>query len=226
MVEHGKCRFTGEAFAALTLISRRDGTRVRLGDVATLRDAFEDQPVLSRLNGRPSVTLEVDRVGDQNVLAMTDRLRRFVEDKRGELPPGVELVTWADRSEYLTGRINLMLKSALQGAVLVMLTLALFLNLSLAFWVILGVPFSFLGALLMIEVLELSVTINIISVFGFILVLGMLVDDGIIDGSLNALASGTRMVGWVGSLFQTGRVAGYMFWFVTGVVLILALLLL
>jgi multidrug efflux pump subunit AcrB len=172
--------YTGEAFAALTLISRGDGTRVRLGDVATVRDTFEDQPVLSRLNGRPSVTLEVDRIGDQNVLAMTDRLRRFVEDRRGELPPGVELVTWADRSEYLTGRINLMLKSALQGAILVMLTLALFLNLSLAFWVILGVPFSFLGALLMIEVLELSVTINIISVFGFILVLGMLVDDGIV----------------------------------------------
>ena len=146
--------------------------------MATLRDAFEDQPVLSRLNGRPSVTLEVDRVGDQNVLVMTDRLRRFVEDKRGELPPGVELVTWADRSEYLTGRINLMLKSALQGAVLVMLTLALFLNLSLAFWVILGVPFSFLTAMILFPLFD--VTINSLSLVGFVMVSGMLVDDAVV----------------------------------------------
>ncbi len=89
------------------------------------------------------------------------------------------LTAWADRSEILKGRIQLMLKSAIQGAILVLITLALFLNISLAFWVILGVPFSFLGALLMIDLFGLT-TINIFSVFGFILVLGMLVDDGIV----------------------------------------------
>jgi multidrug efflux pump subunit AcrB len=172
--------YTSQEYAQLTLISRSDGTRLRLGDIATVRDGFEDQPVLSRLNGRSSITLEVDRVGDQDVLAMTEQLREFAQRKSVELPPGVELTAWSDRSVILHGRINLMLKSAAQGAVLVLLTLALFLNLSLAFWVILGVPFSFLGTLLAIDLLGLPVSINVISVFGFILVLGMLVDDGIV----------------------------------------------
>ncbi len=172
--------YTGEEFSRLTLITRGDGTRITLGDVATIRDGFEEQPVLSRVNGERSLTLDVDRVGDQDVLVMTERLRRFVADHQATLPPGVELIAWADRSVILHGRINLMLQSAIQGAVLVILTLALFLDLSLAFWVILGVPFSFLGALLAIQLLDLSVSINIISVFGFILVLGMLVDDGIV----------------------------------------------
>ncbi len=167
-------------FARLTLVSRDDGTLITVGDIASVRDSFEEQPLLSRLNGKPSVTLQVDRVGDQDVLAMTERLRQFVERKRAELPPGVELTAWADNSVVLKGRIGLMMKSAAQGAVLVMITLALFLHASLAFWVILGVPFSFLGALLMIELFNIDVSINIMSMFGFILVLGMLVDDGIV----------------------------------------------
>ena len=171
--------YTADEFSRLTLVSRPDGTILTLGDVATVQDGFEDQPVLSRLNGKPSVTLVVDRVGDQNVLAMTENLRTFVADKQAELPEGVELAAWADRSEVLRGRINLMLKSAAQGAILVLLVLGLFLNASLAFWVILGVPFSFLGALFLIDLFNLG-TINVISVFGFILVLGMLVDDGIV----------------------------------------------
>lgn len=171
--------YTSDDFSALNLITRSDGTVLTLGDVANVRDGFEDQPVLNRLNGKPSISLEVERVGDQNVLAMTENLRAYVAAKGAELPPGVQLTAWADRSEILKGRINLMLKSAVQGAILVMITLALFLNTSLAFWVILGVPFSFLGALLVIDIFDLT-TINIFSVFGFILVLGMLVDDGIV----------------------------------------------
>ena len=172
--------YTSEDFSRLTLLTRDDGTRITLGDVATVQDTFTDQPVLSRLNGKSSLTLEVDRVGDQDVLAMTRELRQFVERKQSELPPGVEFTAWSDRSVTLKGRIELMLSSAAQGAVLVLITLALFLDLSLAFWVMLGVPFSMLGALLAINLFGLPVSINLISVFGFILVLGMLVDDGIV----------------------------------------------
>ena len=172
--------YTGEDFSRLTLLSRDDGTRISLGDVATVQDTFTDQPVLSRLNGQPSLTLEVDRVGEQDVLAITRQLREFVERKQSELPPGVQFVGWSDRSLILKGRIELMLKSAVQGAILVMITLALFLDLSLAFWVMLGVPFSILGTLLVINLFGMPVSINVISVFGFILVLGMLVDDGIV----------------------------------------------
>ncbi len=172
--------YTAQEYAALTLVSRTDGTVIALGDIATVRDGFEEQPVLTRLNGKPSITLVVDRVGEQDVLAMTRNLRSFVAEKQGQLPPGVVLTAWADRSEILKGRINLMLKSAAQGAVLVLITLALFLNTSLAFWVILGVPFSFLGALFVLDIFNVGISINIFSVFGFILVLGMLVDDGIV----------------------------------------------
>ena len=220
--------YSGADFAALTLISRDDGTRVTLGDVATVRDTFEEQPVLSRLNGKPALTLEVDRVGDQDILAMTKDLRAFVERKQAQLPQGVELTAWSDQSVILNGRIQLMLKSALQGAVLVMLTLALFLNLSLAFWVILGVPFSFLGALLVINLLGLPVSINVISVFGFILVLGMLVDDGIVtaesayaqleeeDQGLDSIVRGVRKV-TVATIFgaMTTMLAFAPSWFVT-----------
>lgn len=172
--------YTAEEFSRLTLVNRSDGTLILLGDIATVSDGFDEQPVLSRLNGQPSATLLVERVGDQDVLAMTENLRSFVERKKGELPEGIQITAWADESIILKGRISLMLKSAAQGAVLVMITLALFLNLSLAFWVILGVPFSFLGALLVLDVFNMGVSINIFSVFGFILVLGMLVDDGIV----------------------------------------------
>ena len=171
--------YTAQDFSRLTLVSRADGTVLTMGDVASVRDGFLDQPILTRLNGEASITLVVDTIRGQNVLAITENLRAFAARKQQELPPGVELAAWADGSEILRGRINLMLKSAAQGALLVLILLGLFLNASLAFWVILGVPFSFLGALLVIDMFDL-VTINVISVFGFILVLGMLVDDGIV----------------------------------------------
>lgn len=172
--------YTGEEFSNLTIMTSVNGARIRLGDVATVRDDFDEQAVLSRLNGKPAVTLAAYQVEGQDVLAMTETLRQWVAKKQDSLPPGVELVAWSDRSVILNGRINLMLSSAIQGAILVVLTLALFLDLSLALWVILGVPFAFLGSLLTIYALDLAVSINVISVFGFILVLGMLVDDGIV----------------------------------------------
>jgi multidrug efflux pump subunit AcrB len=172
--------YTGEEYADLVLLSRGDGTRIRLGDIAAVRDEFEDQPVLTRMNQRQAVTLVVDRVGEQNVLDMTDRLRAYVAERSATLPPGVELTAWADTSRILNGRINLLLKSALQGTALVILTLTLFLDLRLAFWVIIGVPFSFLGALAVIHFLGLPISINVLSLFAFILVLGILVDDGIV----------------------------------------------
>jgi len=140
--------YTGDEFAALVVVSRPDGTRITLADVATVRDAFEDQPILSRLNSKPSVTLFVEQVRSQNILKITDQLQNYAQQKRLQLPSGVELTTWLDASQILRGRINLLLKSAAQGGLLVVLTLALFLDLSLAFWVIIGVPFSILAGFL------------------------------------------------------------------------------
>lgn len=171
---------TGADFAGLVLLQRADGTRITVADVATVSDGFSDQPMLSRMNSRDSVTLMVNRIDQQNILEMAAQLHRYVASKQADLPPGVELVAWSDRSETLTGRIDLLLRNAAQSAVLVFLTLALFLDLSLAFWVIAGIPFAVLGTFLVLHGLDTGVSINVVSLFGFILVLGILVDDGIV----------------------------------------------
>ena len=172
--------YTGQDFAALTLVTRADGTSIKLGDVATIVDGFEDQPVLSTLNGRRAITFIVDRVGDQDVLQITDELRTYIAQKQAELADGIYITGWIDESKILRGRIDLMLRNAAQGAVLVVLALALFLDLGLALWVILGVPFAIMATLATIYFLGLPISINVLSVFAFILVLGILVDDGIV----------------------------------------------
>lgn len=172
--------YTGDEFAALSLITREDGTSIKLGDVAQVVDGFEDQPVLSTLNGRRAVTLMVDRVGEQDVLHITQTLRDYVDQKQASLADGVHIIGWIDESTILRGRIELMLRNAAQGAVLVVLALALFLNFTLALWVMVGVPFAVLGTLATVHFFGLPVSINVLSVFAFILVLGILVDDGIV----------------------------------------------
>ncbi len=172
--------YTAEQFSNLTLITRPDGTRVRVADVALVKDGFEDQPILSRLNGRPAVTLQIDRVGDQNVIAISKAVNKYASEKQQLLPAGVTLAVWADRTEVLKRRINLLLKSALQGVVLVVITLALFLQVSLALWVVVGLPFCFLGTLFLMNLPGVNLSINVVSLFGFILVLGILVDDAIV----------------------------------------------
>jgi multidrug efflux pump subunit AcrB len=172
--------YTGRDFEQLTLIRREDGTRLRLGEVATVRDGFAEQPVLSLVNGEPALTFAIDRVGEQNVLEITSLVKDYVARKQEQLPEGVRIEAWSDASRILRGRIDLMLRNAAQGAVLVIIALALFLDLSLAFWVVVGLPFAVLGCLATLQVLGLPVTINVLSVFGFILVLGLLVDDAIV----------------------------------------------
>ncbi len=172
--------YVGEEFEDLTLLSRADGTRIKLGDIAGVKDRFEEQPVLSLLNGQPAMTLVVDRVGNQDVLDMTEQLREYIAQKQAVLPDGVNIEGWQDYSKILEGRIDLMLRNAFQGAILVIIALALFLDLSLALWVIVGVPFAILATIATIQILGLPVSINVLSVFAFILVLGILVDDGIV----------------------------------------------
>jgi multidrug efflux pump subunit AcrB len=172
--------YAGREFEQLTLITRGDGTRIRLGDVASVRDGFAEQPVLSLVDGKPALTFAIERVGDQNVLEITSLIRDYVARKQAELPEEVNIEAWYDSSRVLRGRIDLMLRNAAQGGLLVVIALALFLDLSLAFWVVIGLPFAVLGCLATLEILGLPVSINVLSVFGFILVLGLLVDDAIV----------------------------------------------
>lgn len=170
--------YTGEDFARLTILQGADGARVSLGELAEIRDGFEEEPIEARFNGERCVVLEIYRVGDQNAIEVARAARDYAA--RAKLPPGVSISYWRDRSEYIKKRLNSLYTNAAQGAILVAIVLGLFLRPSIAFWVCMGIPVSFLGALAVMP--SLGVTINLLSLFAFIVVLGIVVDDAIVTG--------------------------------------------
>jgi multidrug efflux pump subunit AcrB len=171
--------YRGADFERLVLLTRPDGTRVTIGDVARVVDGFAEDDLSARFDGKPAVLLKVFRVGEQDALAVTAAVREWVAGPgAATLPHGVQMATWRDESIILRGRIDLLVTNALQGLVLVFVILALFLELRVAFWVSVGIPISFLGAVALMPALGLS--INMISLFAFLLVLGIVVDDAIV----------------------------------------------
>ncbi len=172
--------YTGREFEGIPLITLNDGTLVRLGQVANIIDGFEDTDMKARFNGRPAALIQVNRTSTEDVIEVTRCVKDYVEKQKAKMPEGVYLATWFDLSTMVQDRINMLLRNGAQGIVLVFIALALFLNLRLAFWVSIGIPISFMGAFL---VLDFSgETINMISLFAFIMTLGILVDDAIIVG--------------------------------------------
>jgi len=172
--------YLGEDFEKIVLLTRNDGSRLTLGDIAEVIDGFEETPLFARWNGKRCVMITVARVGNQNAIDLAKEVKAYLIERQATLPPGVDLSYWNDRSKIVMGRINTLTTSAIQGGFLVFLVLALFLRFSLALWVCLGIPVAFMGALAFMP--QLGVTINIISLFGFILVLGIVVDDAIVTG--------------------------------------------
>ena len=172
--------YWGTDFERLVLLTRADGTRVYLSDVATVIDGFEDTDQSLRFDGKPAALVRVSRVGNQDILDITAAVTAYLKAAPARLPEGVKLTVWNDGSQLLRGRLDTLLNSARQGFLMVLILLALFLRPRLAFWVSVGVPVAFLGALFLISVFGLS--IDGISLFGFILVLGILVDDAIVVG--------------------------------------------
>ncbi|MEE2729622.1 MAG: efflux RND transporter permease subunit [Pseudomonadota bacterium] len=175
--------YMAQDFAALPLLNRNDGSQVTLGQVARIRDTYDDtNAVLSRFNQHSSVALQVvagseDDISD-SVAAAQAVVARWQQD--GSLPEGVALTTWYDRSESINDRLNLLVKNALGGIALVFVLLALFLNLSVAFWVAAGLPFIFFGTLYLMG--HLGLTLNEFTTFGFIMALGIVVDDAVVVG--------------------------------------------
>ena len=165
--------YRGEEFERLTLLTKPDGTKLRLGDVARVVDGFAETDQWSRLDGKPAVMVQVFRVGDQNALDVAEEVHSYVDEASRRVPEGIALTIWQDNSEFLRGRMDLLMRNALSGLALVFLVLALFLRVRLAFWVTIGIPISFLGAIALMPVLGAS--INMISLFSFILVLGIVV---------------------------------------------------
>ena len=172
--------YRGEEYEDLLLWTRPDGSRLRLGDVATVVDGFEETDQYARFDVEPTVMVSVFRTGNQSALDIAAAVRDYVKDAEARLPEGVSLTIWQDQSEVLNDRISLMLRNGATGFILVFAILTLFLELRLAFWVSLGIPISFLGAIALMP--AGAVSINVMSLFAFILVLGIVVDDAIIVG--------------------------------------------
>lgn len=169
-------------FEDIVLLTFADGTRLSLKDIATINDGFIEREDLSTFDGKNSVSIRVAAVGDDNTLKIAEQVKAYVERKQSQLPGSVSIAHWGDSSYYLQGRLDLMSNNLVMGAFLVLLALTLFLEFRIAFWVMVGIPVCFLGAMAMLPLPMFNVSINMISLFGFILVLGIVVDDAIIIG--------------------------------------------
>ncbi len=219
-------------FASIPIITTQDGTMLRLGDIANIKDEFAEIPLNTSFNGVPAVEIEVFRTGNESVIDITTAVREYIDGKQSQLPQGLSMDYWRDRSEPVKARLDTLTKSAWQGALLVIIMLALFLRPAVAFWVCLGIPMCFLGAFLFMPFF--GVSINLMSLFAFILVLGIVVDDAIVTGEnvysrlqrgdapLDAAINGTKEVAvpvtfgilttaaaFLPLAFQTGRGSWY-----------------
>ncbi|GAU07669.1 efflux RND transporter permease subunit [Desulfoplanes formicivorans] len=170
----------GREFGKIPIITGNDGTSVLLEDIAEINDGFEDSDIFASFDGQPAVLIDVYRIGDQTPIDVADAVKRNVETFRQILPQGLSLNILKDRSNVYKQRLELLLTNGYMGLGLVFLCLALFLEARLAFWVSMGIPISFLGSLLLLP--GFGVTINMISLFAFIITLGIVVDDAIVVG--------------------------------------------
>ncbi len=180
MVRMKERRDYSHEFGQIPIITGLEGARVLLEDIAAVRDTFVETDYQATYNGQPAVLIEVYRIGDQTPIAVAGAVKKVVADLKPSLPPGLSVDLRNDRSEIYRQRLDLMVRNGMLGLGLVFLLLALFLELRLAFWVSLGIPISFLGSLLFLPLG--GVSINMISMFAFIVTLGIVVDDAIVVG--------------------------------------------
>ncbi|URQ85399.1 efflux RND transporter permease subunit [Pseudoalteromonas sp. SCSIO 43088] len=169
-----------DEFAQVVVKYQADGTIIRLGDIASITDDFEETPVRTRFNGKQAAFIDVYRIGPQSAIEVADAVKNYITEHQSQLPEGFELSFWDDDSEIVKSRIATLTTNAIQGGILVLALLTLFLRPAIAFWVFIGIPVSFMGAFLAMPIF--GITLNVMSLFGFILVLGIVVDDAIVTG--------------------------------------------
>ncbi len=191
-------------FESIVVKTNPDGSIVKVGDIAVVRDGFEESSLQTRFNSKHAAFIGVKRTGNQSDIEVAGAVREYIASRSETLPEGLELSTWDDASVRLADRLGILSNSLLQGSVLVIILLTLFLRPAVSFWVFLGIPISFLGAFILMSIFDIS--LNMMSAFGFILVLGIVVDDAIVtgenvykhmqtgDNSLSAAIHGTKEV--------------------------------
>ena len=169
-----------EDFAEITVLTRPDGTKIKISDIADISDGFDETPIIAKYNGKRAIAIDVYRTGMQNIIEIGDDVKEFIADKQRQLPEGISLSYWEDDSERIKVRLATLKDSAIMGFALVVIILSLFLRPTLAFWVAWGIPIAFAGTFLVLPYMGLS--LNIISLMAFIMTLGIVVDDAIVTG--------------------------------------------
>ncbi len=173
--------YTATEYQALPVISRPDGTMIRLMDIATVRDSFdEDVQVSATFNGKTSLSVDVFKTEEEDAIRISKTIFAYLDGKRRQLPPNVHLTPWRDNSRFVQGRLNTLVSNGRIGLLLVFLSLWFFLDLRLSFWVTMGIPISLAGGLALMGAAGES--LNMLSLFGLIMVLGLIVDDAIVVG--------------------------------------------
>jgi len=205
LVRTNERRDDARGFADIPVVTGPGGSEVRLGDIADVHKGFAETDESASYDGQPAIMIRVFRIGEQKPLEVAAAVRAQSERVQAFLPEGVKIAQWRDMSEIYAQRIDLLMRNAYMGLALVMICLGLFLELRVAFWVTMGIPISFMGALLLMP--SLDVSINMITLFAFIVVLGMVVDDAIVvgenifertqrgEGYIDAAIGGAREVG-------------------------------
>jgi len=172
--------YWGQEFEDIIVLTRNDGTRVALSDIAQIRDTFEEGDLLARFNGDRGVVVNVSQVGKEDLIKIAEQVRELVSEYQHDVPEGIELNTWIDTSFELQERMSVLTKNAGGGLILVLVILALFLKFRIAMWVSIGIPVALLGTLAVLPFTD--ITISTMTVMAFILVLGIVVDDAIVVG--------------------------------------------
>ena len=171
--------YSGDEYAVIP-IPTENGTEIMLGEIATIHDGFEEGQVQVQFNGQPAMMVEVLRTGTESAIDISNKVREYVDSASERFPPGINLYVWDDESISIRGRLGTLVTGLLQGSLLVLIVLGLFLRPSLAFWIVLGIPVAFAGGVIMMP--YFGITANVMSLFGFIIVVGIVVDDAIVTG--------------------------------------------
>ncbi len=168
----------GEGIEELPVLTQSNGTVLRVRDIGEVKDAFDDVTAITEINGRPGVVIVVERTSSEDLLKISDEVHKVIANV--ERPEGYKLVVWGDESTMVRDRLNMLLSNGTQGGVIVFLLLALFLSLRLAFWVAMGIPISLAGAGIVLSLMDQ--TLNMLTMFAFLMAVGIVVDDGIVIG--------------------------------------------
>ena len=172
--------YWGEEFEDVAIVTRNDGTRVMLSDIAIIRDSFEEGDLRARFDGHPAVVIKVKRVGKEDAITMAQAIKAYVAEYQRKLPEGLQVTVWNDEAQQLVERLRTLSDMALSGLLLVVVILTLFLKFRVAMWVAAGIPIALLGTIAAFPYADISM--SSMTVMAFILVLGILVDDAIVVG--------------------------------------------